>query len=95
MGTEQAWKKFPDETTIPTRPRPYINHSVSFKKPVRVTERWKALQKAGLNVFFFPSKLINGADMLSDWVPGSLVSKPHSQNSSTERTCFPTPAPRP
>jgi tryptophanase len=46
--------------------RPYYNHSVSFKKSVTARERADMLDKVGLNVFFFPSEMITGCDMLSD-----------------------------
>ena len=48
------------------QPRPYFNHSVEFKKNFTKKERTEALEKAGLNVFFFPSEMITGCDLLSD-----------------------------
>lgn len=47
-------------------PRPYFNHSIEFKKPTSVEERTQVLEKVGLNVFFFPSELVSGCDLLSD-----------------------------
>lgn len=57
---------FPPEKSFMTRPRPYINHSVEFKKSYSALDRVQALEKAGLNVFFFPSEMITGGDFLSD-----------------------------
>ena len=51
---------------IPKGPRPYFNHSVEFKKNFTEKERTEALEKAGLNVFFFPAEMITGCDLLSD-----------------------------
>jgi tryptophanase len=47
-------------------PRPYYNHSVSFKNTVSSEERAEMLERVGLNVFFFPSAMITGCDLLSD-----------------------------
>jgi len=59
-------RQLPPETSLAVQPRPYINHSVQFKRPVSVQERMDALEAAGLNVFYFPAELISGCDMLSD-----------------------------
>lgn len=52
------------ETT--TKPRPYANHSVEFKSVFTREERMKKLEEVGLNVFYFPSEMVPGCDMLSD-----------------------------
>lgn len=56
---------FPKEKTIAS-PRPYFNHSVEMKKVFTARERTTMLEKVGFNVFFFPSDMITGCDMLSD-----------------------------
>ena len=66
MGVNELLSKFPSEKGLKNRPRPYINHSVEFKKSCSAEDRVKAIEKAGLNVFFFPSEMITGCDMLSD-----------------------------
>ncbi len=47
-------------------PRPYVNHAVAFKRPTSRAERAEALERAGLNAFFFPAELVTGCDLLSD-----------------------------
>jgi len=59
-------KRFLSETELKTKARPYINHSVEFKGLFNAKERSDMLKKVGLNVFFFPSEMITGCDMLSD-----------------------------
>lgn len=59
-------KQFPGEQHLTSSPRPYINHSVEFKKPVTTKQRIEMLEKVGLNVFFFPAEMISGCDFLSD-----------------------------
>jgi tryptophanase len=59
-------KKLPPEQEISTAPRPYINHSVELKKIFTPVERARVLEEVGLNVFFFPSVMITGCDLLSD-----------------------------
>ena len=49
-----------------TQPRPYVNHSVTFKKPSTQEERTKKLEEVGWNIFRFPAELISGCDFLSD-----------------------------
>src|SRR3989339_1117058 len=66
MNLSSLIKSFPDERKLTTSPRPYINHSVEFKKSYSQVERAKMLEKVGLNVFFFPSEMITGCDFLSD-----------------------------
>jgi tryptophanase len=58
--------RIPDKGIAGTGSRPYYNHSVSFKKQVTARERADMLEKVGLNVFFFPSDMITGCDLLSD-----------------------------
>lgn len=65
MGFAQLVRKFPDEGSL-SPSRPYFNHSVEFKGVFTPQERAEALERAGLNVFFFPSEMITGCDMLSD-----------------------------
>src|SRR3990167_10880264 len=52
--------------SLSVMPRPYFNHSIEFKKKVTREERIAALEKAGLNVFYFPSEMVTGCDLLSD-----------------------------
>lgn len=66
MSLDQLIKKFPSEKNIGAPARPYSNHSVEFKKSFTATERTKVLEKVGLNVFFFPSEMVTGCDLLSD-----------------------------
>lgn len=58
--------RLPAEQYLSARPRPYINHSVELKKMYSSEERAAMLEKVGLNVFFFPSEMITGCDLLSD-----------------------------
>lgn len=59
-------KKFPEEKDMAARSRPYVNHSVEFKNIFSPEERAEMLDIVGLNVFFFPSEMITGCDLLSD-----------------------------
>lgn len=59
-------EQFPVPASFAVQPRAYINHAVQFKTSYTAAERLKALQEAGLNVFFFPAEMITGCDMLSD-----------------------------
>ena len=59
-------KKLPPETDISAKPRPYVNHSIELKNIFSAEERAAMLESVGLNVFYFPSELITGCDMLSD-----------------------------
>ncbi len=58
--------KFPDEKEIKVHSRPYFNHSIEFKNIFTPHERAEMLETVGLNVFFFPSEMITGCDLLSD-----------------------------
>src|SRR5574340_15259 len=66
MNLSAVIGSFPREENLAFRPRPYINHSVEFKKTFTTRERIEMLEKVGLNVFFFPSEMVYGCDMLSD-----------------------------
>jgi tryptophanase len=59
-------EKLPAERELSVQPRPYINHSVELKKMFTSEERTERLERVGLNVFFFPSEMITGCDLLSD-----------------------------
>lgn len=66
MNLSALTSVFPSPDDFSSKPRPYFNHSVEFKKVYSAKERWQALEKAGFNVFFFPSEMVTGCDMLSD-----------------------------
>jgi len=66
MELNDLIKSFRTEKELNASPRPYFNHSVSFKKKYTADERMETLKRAGLNVFFFPSEMITGCDFLSD-----------------------------
>ena len=66
MPLDQLIKNLPSEKYLKTLSRPYSNHSVEFKKSFTVAERTNVLEKVGLNVFFFPSEMVTGCDLLSD-----------------------------
>ncbi|MBI4084829.1 MAG: tryptophanase [Candidatus Levybacteria bacterium] len=66
MTFQQLYKKLPSVDSLSAAPRPYINHSVEFKRLFSTKERIAMLEKVGLNVFFFPSEMITGCDLLSD-----------------------------
>jgi tryptophanase len=66
---------FPDIDKPKISSRPYINHSVEFKKVTTAKERMVALEKVGLNVFFFPSEMISGCDFLSDSGTTTMTNK--------------------
>ena len=58
--------KLPAEKELSVTPRPYVNHSVELKKIYTAQQRAEMLERVGLNVFFFPSEMITGCDLLSD-----------------------------
>ena len=66
MKISDLIKKFPEEKDLGTHSRPYFNHSVEFKNIFTPQERAEMLDAAGLNMFFFPSEMITGCDLLSD-----------------------------
>lgn len=47
-------------------PRAYVNSLVRFHHPFGVKDRLLATEKAGWNVFQFPSEMLTGGDLLSD-----------------------------
>jgi tryptophanase len=59
-------KQFPNESKLVARPRPYFNHAVEMKALFSPQERAEMLERVGLNVFWFPSEMITGCDLLSD-----------------------------
>src|SRR3990170_1094601 len=66
MKISELIKKFPEEKDMEILSRPYFNHSIEFKNIFTPLERAEMLEAAGLNVFFFPSEMISGCDLLSD-----------------------------
>lgn len=66
MTLKQLSAQFPREEALLSIPRPYFNHSVSFKGTCSSEDRIKKLAEIGWNVFFFPSEMITGCDLLSD-----------------------------
>ena len=75
MNLSSLVKSFKEERQLPAFPRPYINHSVEFKKSYTPVERAKMLEKVGLNVFFFPAEMITGCDFLSDSGTTTMTNK--------------------
>lgn len=66
MGWTKLTQSLPTENNLAVKPRPYFNHSVQFKKTFSARERIQMLSRVGLNVFFFPSEMVTGCDLLSD-----------------------------
>ncbi|RJP82616.1 MAG: tryptophanase [Candidatus Zixiibacteriota bacterium] len=66
MELTRLIRQFQPETARRIQPRPYINHSVEFKGLFTAEERARVLDDVGLNVFYFPSEMITGCDLLSD-----------------------------
>jgi tryptophanase len=66
MGLSDIIGKFPREESLSNQPRPYFNHSVEMKSVFTAGERARMLESVGLNVFYFPSEMITGCDLLSD-----------------------------
>ncbi len=66
MELTRLIQSFPSEGQVAVKPRPYFNHSVEFKRPFSARDRAAALDQVGLNVFYFPSEMITGCDLLSD-----------------------------
>lgn len=75
MNLSSLIKSFPEESHLAVLPRPYINHSVEFKKWYSPADRSKMLEKVGLNVFFFPAEMITGCDFLSDSGTTTMTNK--------------------
>ena len=66
MHLQDILQQLKETNLLKTQSRPYINHSVEFKKTISREERTKVLQEVGWNVFFCPSEIVTGCDMLSD-----------------------------
>lgn len=66
MAISKLLDMLPSGTSFSSSLRPYFNHSVSFKKEYTSRERFEKLSEIGLNVFFFPSEMVSGCDLLSD-----------------------------
>lgn len=66
MKWKNILKNLPGEKLLKAQPRAYSNHSIEFKKVFSAEERAKKLEEVGLNVFFYPSEMITGCDLLSD-----------------------------
>ncbi|MBI2109360.1 MAG: tryptophanase [Parcubacteria group bacterium] len=68
------WEKI---TSFKTRhmPRAYVNSLVRFHHEFSDKERLEAAEKAGWNVFQFPSELLLGGDLLSDSGTTTLTSE--------------------
>lgn len=66
MSLNKLIERFPDEASLCNQPRPYFNHSVEMKSVFTAAERAEMLDSVGLNVFYFPSEMITGCDLLSD-----------------------------
>jgi tryptophanase len=66
MKISDLIKKFPEEKELKAHSRPYFNHSIEFKNIFTPLERAEMLDIAGLNMFFFPSEMVTGCDLLSD-----------------------------
>ncbi len=47
-------------------PRAYVNSSIRFHHDFTLADRIQAAEKAGWNVFQFPSEMLKGGDLLSD-----------------------------
>jgi tryptophanase len=63
------------EDDLKVRARPYFNHSVEMKKIFSPMERAEVLESVGLNVFYFPSEMITGCDLLSDSGVSTMTSE--------------------
>lgn len=66
MKVSQLVKQFTEENKLTAQPRPYFNHAVEMKPLSTAKERALLLEQVGLNVFWFPSEMITGCDLLSD-----------------------------
>lgn len=65
----------PVEGDLRVRARPYFNHSVEMKLLFTPKERARVLESVGLNVFYFPSEMITGCDLLSDSGVSTMTSE--------------------
>jgi len=75
MNLGDIIKNIPEEKDLSLRARPYFNHSVEMKKIFSPEERADALESVGLNVFYFPSEMITGCDLLSDSGVSTMTSE--------------------
>lgn len=66
MSLSKLIEEFPAEDGLCSQPRPYFNHSIQMKSVFTAAERAEMLESVGLNVFYFPSEMITGCDLLSD-----------------------------
>jgi tryptophanase len=66
MKIKSLISKLTPERKLGSTPRPYFNHSVELKKAYTAEQRAEVLANVGLNIFFFPSEMITGCDLLSD-----------------------------
>ena len=74
MPLRQLILNLPLEQHLHTHTRPYVNHSIEPKQEYTAEERSKMLESVGLNVFFFPSEMITGCDLLSDSGTSTMTS---------------------
>lgn len=75
MDLKNIIKNIPRESELKMHARPYFNHSVEMKKPFSPIERADVLESVGLNVFYFPSEMITGCDLLSDSGVSTMTSE--------------------
>jgi tryptophanase len=75
MDLKQIIEHIPGQKELSKKPRPYFNHSVEMKKVFSATERARILESVGLNVFYFPSEMITGCDLLSDSGVSTMTSE--------------------
>jgi tryptophanase len=66
MNLSKLIEHFPPDESLCNQPRPYFNHSIEMKSVFTAAERAEMLESVGLNVFYFPSEMITGCDLLSD-----------------------------
>jgi tryptophanase len=66
MNLSKLIEQFPPDEGLCNQPRPYFNHSIEMKSVFTAAERAEMLESVGLNVFYFPSEMITGCDLLSD-----------------------------
>jgi len=66
MNLTELIERFPSDEGLCNQPRPYFNHSIEMKSVFTAAERAEVLESVGLNVFYFPSEMITGCDLLSD-----------------------------
>ena len=64
MSLQELIGQFPPDHGLCNQPRPYFNHSIEMKSIFTALERAEMLESVGLNVFYFPSEMITGCDLL-------------------------------